>query len=113
MPVGLGFVVSREAFTVAPDVVYSPILLLPSFATNRSDPDTAIEFGSLSPVIRDALTVAPDKVYSPIVPWPAKLPLTFDTNRSDPDMASPDGSEPARQRNQCGGGLPLRTWCIR
>jgi hypothetical protein len=38
-----------EAFTVAPEVVYSPIVLLFRFETNRSDPDTAIPIGIAQP----------------------------------------------------------------
>jgi hypothetical protein len=34
------------AFTVAPAVVYSPIVLLLLFVTNRSEPDTATPDGS-------------------------------------------------------------------
>jgi len=63
--------VIRLAFTVSPEVVYSPIVpvtpgLLP---TNRADPDTAtlhaIPTGS-----REAFTVSPEVVYSPM-PFPA------------------------------------------
>lgn len=57
-----------EAFTVAPDVVYSPIVSLPKFVTNKCDPNTAIERGPLNPDISDAFTVAPKVVYLPIVP---------------------------------------------
>ena len=41
-----------EAFTVAPEVVYSPIVPLPEFATNRSDPETAMPSGKLNPGIQ-------------------------------------------------------------
>ena len=76
-----------EAFTVAPEVVYSPIVPL-EFATNRVDPDTAMPAGPpLNPVISDAFTVAPEVVYSPIVPL-----AVFVTNRFDPDTAMPNGS---------------------
>ena len=48
-----------EAFTVAPEVVYSPIVPVPLFATNRSDPETTIPCGKLNPEISEAFTVAP------------------------------------------------------
>ena len=57
-----------EAFTVAPEVVYSPTVLPPLFATNRSDPETAIPRGALNPEISEAFTVEPEVVYSPTVP---------------------------------------------
>ena len=56
-----------EAFTVAPEVVYSPIVPL-SFVTNRFPPDTAMPSGYAKPEISEAFTVAPEVVYSPIVP---------------------------------------------
>ena len=56
-----------EALTVAPEVVYSPIVPAPKFVTKMSDPDTAMPSGSLSPEMSEALTVAPEVVYSPIV----------------------------------------------
>ena len=58
----------NEAFTVAPEVVYSPTVPVSLFATNRSEPDTAMPVGSLSPVMNEAFTVAPEVVYSPTVP---------------------------------------------
>jgi hypothetical protein len=60
--------VTREAFTVAPDVVYSSIESKLASAINKSDPNTAIARGSFNPVISEAFTVAPEVVYSPIVP---------------------------------------------
>ena len=84
MPSGLPNPETRAAFTVAPDVVYSPIVPF-WLVTNRSDPDTAMPHGTSNPEIRAAFTVAPDAVYSPIVP------LKFATNRSDPDTAMPYG----------------------
>ena len=68
MPQGSFNPETREAFTVAPDVVYSPIVPLPKFVTNRFDPDTAMPIGQFNPETREAFTVAPDVVYSPIVP---------------------------------------------
>ncbi len=35
--------------------------------TNRSDPDTAMPYGELSPKSSDAFIVAPDVLYSPIL----------------------------------------------
>jgi len=66
------------ASTVAPEVVYSPIhpgprlpsLVALAFATNRSDPDTAMPSGKLNPEISEAFTVAPAVVYSPTVSVP-------------------------------------------
>src|SRR5271157_5766997 len=74
-----------EGFTVAPEVVYWPIVPLKSSVTNRFDPDTAMPSGRPNPEISEGFTVAPEVVYSPIVP-PA-----FVTNRFDPDTAMPNG----------------------
>jgi hypothetical protein len=59
--------VISEAFTVAPEVVYSPIVPMLLFVTKRFDPDTAMLWLSpkARPVISDAFTVAPEVVYSP------------------------------------------------
>jgi len=70
----------REAFTVSPEVVYSPIVPVSLFKTNKFDPDTAIPNGVFNHVI--TLTVAPEVVYSPI-----ESPPKFVTNRFDPDTA--------------------------
>jgi hypothetical protein len=57
------------AFTVAPEVVYSPTVLATLFVTNKSDPETATPAGASNPKeTREAFTVDPDVVYSPIVP---------------------------------------------
>ena len=56
-----------EAFTVAPEVVYSPIVREPAFTTNTSEPDTAMATGLSNPVISEAFTVAPEVVYAPTV----------------------------------------------
>ena len=85
MPIGPFNPETREAFTTAPDVVYSPILS--PFTTNRSDPESAMSYGPLNPETKEAFTTAPDVVYSPIV-----LALRFVTNRSDPDTAMSHGS---------------------
>jgi len=87
MPAGppLNPVIS-DAFTVAPEVVYSPIVPLAVFVTNRFDPDTAMPNGSSNPVISEAFSVAPEVVYSPIVPL-----AVFVTNRFDPDTAKKAG----------------------
>jgi hypothetical protein len=53
-------------FTVAPEVVYSPIVLLVLFVTKRSAPETATPYGPFNPVTRDGFTAAPEVVYSPI-----------------------------------------------
>jgi hypothetical protein len=74
------------AFTKTPEVVYSLIVPDDPFATNRSEPDTAIAFGPFNPEISEAFTVAPAVVYAPIV-----LPPWFTTNRSEPPTAMPNG----------------------
>src|SRR5208282_2134495 len=86
MPNGLNNPEIREAFTVAPEVVYWPTVWLLSQVTYRSDPETAMPNGSFNPVIRAALSVAPEVVYWPIAPL-----LLFTTNRSDPETATPSG----------------------
>jgi len=53
-----------DAFTVAPEVVYSPIVPPASFATKRSDPETTIPTGPCNPVTSDVFTVDPEVVYS-------------------------------------------------
>ena len=64
---------TSEAFTIVPDVVYSPIVPVLEFVTNRSDPDTAIPAGLFNPETREGFDeiivpgVAPN-VYSPIQP---------------------------------------------
>src|SRR5271170_5225551 len=50
----------NAALTVAPPVVYSPIVPEFWFTTKMSDPDTAMPNGAPTPEIRDALTVAPE-----------------------------------------------------
>ena len=60
-----------EAFTVAPEVVYSPTDPAgkeKEFTTNRFPPDTATSVGLFKPETSEAFTVAPEVVYSPIVP---------------------------------------------
>src|SRR5580704_10845841 len=80
MPAGCNPVIS-EAFTVAPEVVYSPTVPLEAFATNRFPPDTAMPSGKLNPETSEAFTVAPVVAsYSPIV-----LLTRFATNKFPPD----------------------------
>jgi hypothetical protein len=67
MPVGPFNPVISEAFTVAPDVVYSPSVPLNRLETNRVPPDTAIPTGESNPVMREEFTVAPEVVYALIV----------------------------------------------
>ena len=52
----------------APEVVYSPIVPVKVFETNRSEPETAMPTGPLNPETKAGFTVAPEVVYSPIVP---------------------------------------------
>jgi hypothetical protein len=58
------------AFTVAPEVMYSPIVPALAFVTNRSEPDTAMPSGNNNPEISAAFTVAPEVVYLPTVLGP-------------------------------------------
>jgi len=81
-----------------PEVVYSPIVPVAKFATNRCDPETAIEVSPPSPVMSEALTVAPEVVHSPIV-----VPAA--TNRSDPDTAS-TGWALSPDKNEASIGAP-------
>lgn len=62
------------------EIVYSPTIPL-LFATNKLEPDIAIEAGLLNPEIRAALIVVPEVVYSLMVP------SLFATNRLEPDTA--------------------------
>jgi hypothetical protein len=81
----------KEAFTVAPEVVYSPIVPKPSLTTNRSEPDTAMPTGPpLKPKINEAFTVVPEVVYSPMMP-----PAGLATNRLSARAAQLD-SNPSR-----------------
>ena len=73
-----------DTFTVTPAVVYSPIVPVAQFATNRLVPEIAMPMGRFKPEISEALMVAPEVVYSPIVPFPS-----FTTNRLVPDTAMP------------------------
>ena len=52
--------VISEALLVVPEVVYSPMVPLPLFATNRSAPESARPSGPLNPLISEALMVAPE-----------------------------------------------------
>ena len=56
------------AFTVSPEVVYSPIVPVLRLVTNKFPPDTAMPVGVFNPEISAAFTVAPVVAYSPIVP---------------------------------------------
>jgi len=81
IPSGPSRFVISDAFTEAPEVVYSPIVLPLKFATNRSEPSTAMPSVPFDSVTSEAFTVASEVVYSPI-------PLTSVTNRSEPDTAT-------------------------
>ena len=83
MPIGKFNPEIRAVLTVAPEVVYSPMVLPASFVTNRFPPETAIANGAFNPEIKAVLTVAPEVVYSPIVSLPCV------TNRFPPDNAMP------------------------
>jgi hypothetical protein len=72
-----------DAFTVSPDMVYSPIVPVWKFVTNKFPPDTAMPFGPFRPEIRAASTIAPVvALYSPIVPVTESV-----TNRFPPEIA--------------------------
>ena len=64
MPAGSFSPEISAAFTVAPEVVYSPIVPAISFATNRSEPDSAMSLGTAaeSPETSEAFTVDPEVV---------------------------------------------------
>ena len=83
MPAGSFNPVISEAFTVAPEVVYSPIVPLTEFETKRFDPDTAMLNVSFNPVISEAFTVVPEVVYSPISSEPgSEQQPVFPTKRT-------------------------------
>ncbi len=90
MPMGPLNPVMSEAFTVLPEVVYSPTVPLPTFATNRFDPDIAMPSGKPNPVTSDAFTLPPEVVYSPT----CRRMLV--TKRFDPDTAMPKASIQSR-----------------
>ena len=92
-----------EAFTVAPEVVYSPIVPLPSFATNRFDPDTAMPIGSFNPEISEAFTVAPEVVYSPIVPLSSVHDKQIRSRHRDADRAIQPRDQRGVHRRPRGG----------
>src|SRR5205823_4388535 len=77
-------------FTVAPEVVYSPIVPLagsvPPFTTNNLSPETTMPPGKLSPETSAGFTSAPEVVYSLIVPA-----RRFATNSLSPEIAMPCG----------------------
>jgi hypothetical protein len=102
MPSGTPNPEISAAFTVAPAVVYSPIVPV-SFVTKRSEPDTAMSMGELNPEISDAFTVAPAVVYSPIVPAPM-----FVTKRSEPDTRYVNREVQPRDQRADDEGRPLR-----
>jgi len=74
--------VISEAFTVAPEVVYSPIEFDPWFKMKRFDPESIISVGPARPEIKAALTRVPEVVYSLMVPM-----LLFATNMRVPEIA--------------------------
>jgi len=78
---------TSAAFTVAPDVVYSPIVLALLFATKTSDPDTATPTAPFDPEISDEFTIAPEVVHSPTM----LVPTLLATNKFEPDIAMPHG----------------------
>ena len=71
MSTGNQIPLARRPDNVAPELVYSPIVPLPLFTTNRFPPDKAMPVGRFNPEIKALLTVAPEVVYSPIVPDPS------------------------------------------
>ena len=55
---------TSEAFTVSPVMAYSPtvpFVPLPSFTTNRFDPETAIASGESNPETSEGFTTAPER----------------------------------------------------
>jgi hypothetical protein len=78
------------AFITFPEVVYSPIVPLPTSAglfpleTKMCPPDTAMSIGLARPEIRKGFTVAPEVVYALIKPSSG---VSFTTNKFPPDTA--------------------------
>src|SRR5438046_7554099 len=101
MPDGSPNGVISAGFTVALEVVYSPILPVSlarfKLVTNKSPPDTAMPCGRLSPEISAGSTVAPEVVYSPIVPV-SKFATKICAPRIVPGMAqsAADAAKPER-----------------
>ena len=73
MPPGVSSPETSEAFTVRPEVVYSPIVSPYGSVTKRSVPAIAMPVGKIDTETREALTVAPEVVYSPIVLRPPEV----------------------------------------
>jgi hypothetical protein len=84
----------RARFSLSPEVVYLPILLLSlvtfETATNKSPPDTAIFDGPPNTVISAGFTVAPEVVYSPILPV-SLVRFKLVTTKFPPETAMPCG----------------------
>ena len=76
----------KELLIVAPVVpLYSPIVLLPLFVTNRFPPDTAMPIGKFNPEEMKPLMMFPVvALYAPIV-----LSRAFATNRVPPQWERP------------------------
>src|SRR5437588_126885 len=78
---------TRLGFTVAPEVVYSLIRLLPSSTTNSLSPETAMPVATVpANGIRARFTVAPEVVYLPILLL-SLVGLSLPTNKFPPDTA--------------------------
>lgn len=84
----------NAAFTIAPEVVYSPMVPVELLTTKRLFPDTATALGKFKPLISEEFIIAPDVLYSPIVPV-----SSFATNRFPPDKAIPVGN-PSPETNE-------------
>src|SRR5439155_2566255 len=77
---------TSEVSTGTPDVVYLPIVPLPTFTTNRLSPRTSIPTGKFNPSMSAGFTGTPEVVYSPTVP-----PYALVTNKFPSDTAMSTG----------------------
>ena len=93
---------TSAAFTTAPVVaLYSPIVLLPRFTTNRSAPAAAMPNGKLNPETSAAFTTAPVvALYSPIVLLKAFVTKITSARGGDRQRAEQDGKQRAQPAPQ-------------
>ena len=79
-----------DVSTAVPEVVYSPMVLLQAFATNKLVPDIATPVRKVGPMVGiiERYTVAPEGVNLPIPPVP---PVTVTIRFPLPSTAKPQG----------------------
>ena len=103
----------KAGLTVAPEVVYSPIVPLPEFATNSLPPDKAMPAGPFNPEIKAGLTVAPEVVYSPIVPVSESVTKISPPGLAAGIMQSAAETKPSRTARKAHDGSPeLYVLCV-